>query len=570
MLQKSYPQSYPQFVGILERLNMPMFATAEIDPFYQFFQRISPKNAERATPFLHRVLEAWENGHSFIELNEEEQTLALTLSPLIGLAEEKKALLLLQDNYLFLHKIYNFEHTIASCLNDLCRTHFAFDEQDNLWQEYFKDENDNPLIIKSNLQQKNAVKNALGSRFSLISGGPGTGKTTTVAKLLALLCHQAKSLPRIALSAPTGKAAAHLQQSLMKGLDNISFRQPEIKTHLSQLQGKTLHRLLNIRPPLNFSEYNQQNPLPYDIVIVDESSMIELNIAYQLLNAIGKNTRLILLGDKDQLPSVGAGAVLEQISQIDEKSVLSKSVSHLTVSRRFNEKSGIGVLASAILENNPDKALNCFQDFSQQITQKIDTQQLCQAYYDLQKDYWQAIKEENINKAFEYFYNTMVLCVLRFDAQRFNRQFLNFLTQKGHGEKLFNGKAIMVTENNVTLDIYNGDIGIILNNKVFFPNHQNGIDLPRINHFEDAFAITVHKSQGSEYNHIFLITPKKYIEDEEQNSEKIFDRSLLYTAVTRSKKTFCYIGDDLSLKNAMNRQNKRRSLLKKLVMSNEQ
>ena len=79
----------------------------------------------------------------------------------------------------------------------------------------------------------------------------------------------------------------------------------------------------------------------------------------------------------------------------------------------------------------------------------------------------------------------------------------------------------------------------------------------------------MHKSQGSEYNHIFLITPKKYIEDEEQNSEKIFDRSLLYTAVTRSKKTFCYIGDDLSLKNAMNRQNKRRSLLKKLAMSNE-
>ncbi|MBO7380764.1 MAG: exodeoxyribonuclease V subunit alpha [Neisseriaceae bacterium] len=522
-------------------------------------------------PFLQRVLDAWENGHSFIELNEEEQALALGLSPLIGVADEKQALLLLQDNRLFLHKIYDFEYTLSCRLYDLCATPLIWAEEGDLLQEYFSENSDNPLIIKSNLQQKNAVKNALRSRFSLISGGPGTGKTTTVAKLLALLCHQAKTLPRIALSAPTGKAAAHLQQSLMKGLERISFRQPEIKTHLSQLQGQTLHRLLKIYPPFYQSEYNQQNNLPYDIVIIDESSMIELNIAYQLFNAIGKNTRLILLGDKDQLPSVGAGAVLEQISQIDEKSVLSDCISHLTVSRRFDENSGIGVLASAIINNNPEKALNCFQQFSNEIIQKNDSQQLCEEYYDLQKDYWQAIEEKNINKAFELFYNTMVLCVLRYDAQRFNRQFLDFLIHKGHGKGFFNGKAIMITENNVSLDIYNGDIGIVFDKKVYFPNYQGdikAIEPARINHFEDAFAITVHKSQGSEYNHIFLITPKKYIEDEEQNSEKIFDRSLLYTAVTRSKKTFCYIGDDLSLQNAILRQNKRRSLLKQLAMSN--
>ncbi|MBQ5429706.1 MAG: AAA family ATPase, partial [Neisseriaceae bacterium] len=341
-----------------------------INSFYPFFQRISPEHAERAMPFLQRVLDAWENGHSFIELNEEEQALALGLSPLIGVADEKQALLLLQDNRLFLHKIYDFEYTLACRLYDLCATPLIWAEEGDLLQEYFSENSDNPLIIKSNLQQKNAVKNALRSRFSLISGGPGTGKTTTVAKLLALLCHQAKTLPRIALSAPTGKAAAHLQQSLMKGLERISFRQPEIKTHLSQLHGQTLHRLLKIYPPFYQSEYNQQNNLPYDIVIIDESSMIELNIAYQLFNAIGENTRLILLGDKDQLPSVGAGAVLEQISQIDEKSVLSDCVSHLTVSRRFDENSGIGVLASAIIEHNPEKALNCFQKFSNEIIQK--------------------------------------------------------------------------------------------------------------------------------------------------------------------------------------------------------
>ena len=539
-----------------------------INSFYPFFQRISPENAKRAMPFLQRVLDAWENGHSFIELNEEEQALALGLSPLIGVADEKQALLLLQDNRLFLHKIYDFEYTLACRLYDLCATPLIWAEEGDLLQEYFSENSDNPLIIKSNLQQKNAVKNALRSRFSLISGGPGTGKTTTVAKLLALLCHQAKTLPRIALSAPTGKAAAHLQQSLMKGLERISFRQPEIKTHLSQLQGQTLHRLLKIYPPFYQSEYNQQNNLPYDIVIIDESSMIELNIAYQLFNAIGKNTRLILLGDKDQLPSVGAGAVLEQISQIDEKSVLSDCISHLTVSRRFDENSGIGVLASAIIDHNTEKALNCFQQFSNEIIQKNDSQQLCEEYYHLQKDYWQAIEEKNINKAFELFYNTMVLCVLRYDAQRFNRQFLDFLMHKGHGKGFFNGKAIMITENNVSLDIYNGDIGIVFDKKVYFPNYQGdikAIEPARINHFEDAFAITVHKSQGSEYNHIFLIAPKKYIEDEEQNSEKIFDRSLLYTAVTRSKKTFCYIGDDLSLQNAILRQNKRRSLLKQLL-----
>lgn len=544
-------------------------ANNTINPFYLFFQRISPKNAELATPFLNAVLDAWENGHSFIELNEQQQQVARQCSPLIAFAPDDTAPLILQDNYLFLHKIYHLEYSVARCLHDLCTTPPAIYAYNDLLQTYFQE--DTPLFLESNLQQKAAVEKALRCRFSLISGGPGTGKTTTVAKLLALLCHQQPTLTNIALTAPTGKAAAHLQQSLINGLEKLSFRQPEIKQHLSQLQGKTLHRLLNIRPPLNKSEYNQQNPLPYDIVIVDESSMIELNIAYQLFNAIGKNTRLILLGDKNQLPSVGAGAVLEQISQIDEKSVLSDCVSHLTISRRFDEKSGIGVLASAIINNNPEKALNCFQQFSNEIIQKNDSQQLCEEYYDLQKDYWQAISENNIKKAFDCFYHTMVLCVLRYDAQRFNRQFLDFLMHKGHGKGFFNGKAIMITENNVTLDIYNGDIGIVLNNKVYFPNHQNGIEIPRINNFEDAFAITVHKSQGSEYNHIFLITPKKYIEDEEQNSEKIFDRSLLYTAVTRSKKTFCYIGDDLSLQNAILRQNKRRSLLGKMfnTMSNE-
>ena len=292
----------------------------KIDPFYLFFQRISPENAEKALPFLYAVLDAWDNGHSFIELNDDGQQQARQCEPLIAATPDFHSPLLLQGNRLFLHKIYALEQRCAARLTHLSQ-HTATPSalMAELLDSYFDCQHHDPNIAESNRQQQLAAALALINRFLLISGGPGTGKTTTVAKIVALLCHQAKDLPRIALTAPTGKAAAHLQQSLLRSLNNIHFRQPEIKQHLLQLTGQTIHRLLDIRPPLLEAKYNQDNKLPYDIVIVDESSMIDLSLMDKLINAIGEKTRLNLLGDKNQLPSVGAGAVLALVNYLLKK-----------------------------------------------------------------------------------------------------------------------------------------------------------------------------------------------------------------------------------------------------------
>ena len=520
-------------------------ANNTINPFYLFFQRISPKNAELATPFLNAVLDAWENGHSFIELNEEQQQVARQSSPLIGLTSNDNSPLLLQGNRLFLHKIYAIEKRCAACLTSLSQgTETPPKSMADLLATYFDCYHSNLNIAESNRQQQQAAALALINRFLLISGGPGTGKTTTVAKIVALLCHQSQYLPRIALTAPTGKAAAHLQQSLLRSLSNLNFVKSEIKQHLFQLSGQTIHRLLDIRPPFLEAKYNKSNKLPYDIVIVDESSMIDLLLMDKLLDAIGEKTRLILLGDKNQLPSVGSGAVLAQISIPCELSIeknnalktilpqhnisenpqaksLSSCMAYLSVSRRFSENSGIGYLSSSILQQKAEDAINCFSKYSDElIFNKNKSNDILEQYFNYQQDYWQAIKEKNIQQAFNHFYNQIVLCVLRYDAEFFNKKYLHFLYKKGYGNQLFNGKALLVTQNNPILDIYNGDIGILMNGKVHFPTHDGkikAIDYARIGVVEDAFAITVHKSQGSEYNHVIFIAPQvpKNIHQEE-------------------------------------------------------
>ena len=557
----------------------------QIDPFYPFFQRIikNTPQAKQAFALWQRLLRAWEEGHTFITLSCQE--IAETQTLLALLAEQSVSPFILDGKRLFLGKIYSLEENTAQRLCHLMQqaTPPLSDKMPALLQAYFPQDNEK--------EQQMAAAMALLNCVTVICGGPGTGKTTTVAKILALLCQNQTTLPRIALSAPTGKAAAHLNQSIVGTLQYIPNLPSEIYQHLSQLQGKTLHRLLNIRPTLKQAEYHQQNSLPYDIVIIDEVSMIELNIMYQLLNAIGEKTRLILLGDKNQLPSVGAGAVLAQISlptelnhqklqaiktllpqcvvkENSDAHILSSAIAHLSISHRFHQNSAIFHLSNAIIKKDAQAAIQCFIQFPDELSQKTDRKQLYQQYYDSQKEYWQAIYQEDIKKAFEHFYHAMVLCVLRYDAQYFNQQFLSFLRQQGKGVGLFNGRTIMIKQNNVALDIYNGDIGIVFNHKIAIQRNNGAIEFlepTRVGEFDDAFAITVHKSQGSEYENVFFIAPTHYNENTCGNIEKIFDCTLLYTAVTRSKKRFSYIGDLKYLPQAIHQQNQRHSLLKELI-----
>ena len=149
----------------------------------------------------------------------------------------------------------------------------------------------------------------------LVTGGPGTGKTTTVAKLLALLCADAAEMPRIALTAPTGKAAAHMTRSLHRALSSFKVGSEQVLQHLTVLEGQTVHRLLKLNPAVGYSKFNREQPLPFDIVVADEASMLDLPLLHQLLCAIPEHGRLILLGVENQLPPVGIGAVLPVLAQ---------------------------------------------------------------------------------------------------------------------------------------------------------------------------------------------------------------------------------------------------------------
>ncbi|MDO5686173.1 MAG: exodeoxyribonuclease V subunit alpha [Neisseria sp.] len=543
-------------------------------PFERFFARLAPDAAQHATPLLAKVLAAWEEGHAFVRLNDAQTRAARAAAPLI--AENAAAPLVLSRQRLFLGKVWDMERDCARHLSRLAAAgappagNFA-----PLFAEYFPD--------AASHEQAQAAALALLHHFLLISGGPGTGKTTTVAKILALLCHAPTELPRIALTAPTGKAAAHLQQSLRRTLD--TFRLPEnIHAHLSALNGQTLHRLLGIAPPLLRARYDADNVLPYDIIIADEASMIDLSLMHKLLTAVGKGSRLILLGDENQLPSVGAGAVLSalarptvltaqaaaqlqtwlpaiDIAQSDAPPPLSSAVARLTVSRRFAADSGIGQLARAVADNQAD-AVACFDRFPQQLQLSTRNPKLFQDWYALQHDYWQAIRAGDLQAAFTHFYDGMMLCVLRRDTEAFNRGYLKFLRQHGHGEEYFDGRALLITRNHPALEIYNGDIGIVLRTAddaraaVYFPdgNQFRRIDIGRLGAHEDAFALTVHKSQGSEYREVRLLAPA-------DAPPELFDRTLLYTAITRAKQRFVYIGSAESFTRAARTRHDRRSAL---------
>lgn len=512
--------------------------------FSSFFSSIAPQQSDSAVLLMTKTINAWQMGNTFVRLNDEEICTARELSPLVE--EGVAAPLVLEGNCLFIGKVWAMEKDCAHYLSKFGKIDLKIDDE-NLYKQlqyYFPNKNDK--------EQCKAAFNTLKHRFSLITGGPGTGKTTTAAKILALLCQLDSELPHIAIAAPTGRAASHLQNSLLKSLTHESFPviDENIAQYLKSLTGKTLHRLLNINPITLKTKYNEKRYLPYDCIIIDEASMIDLSMMNKLLRAISPKSRLILLGDAEQLPSVGSGAVLTQL--VSQDSYL--SVSRLIHSHRFHKDSGIGALAQYIRLGKDSLAIQCFSEFPADLSCiPFDEISLYNQLFDLQKDYWKAIDDNNIEQALSCFNNSMILCVYRNDVIRFNRGYRRFIKRKRFiNDEMFCGRAIMVTRNYPSLNIYNGSIGIVMldNNgkkQVFFaPDHF--LEISRIPEYEDAFAMTVHKSQGSEYSEVRLLFPHH------TDDNNLFDRMSLYTALTRAKKRFVYIGNMQALQNAIQTQ----------------
>ncbi|KAA5536842.1 exodeoxyribonuclease V subunit alpha [Taibaiella lutea] len=449
-----------------------------------------------------------------------------------------------------------------------------------------------------------AVLVALLQDFTIITGGPGTGKTTTVAKILTLMFTMHPSL-KVAMVAPTGKAAARMSESLMKTQATAS---DDIKSNFARLKSSTIHRLLGWQQGTPYFRHNAENHLPYDLIIVDESSMIDVALFAKLLQAIGKGTRVILLGDKDQLASVEAGSLfgdlcnavnplnhfseswrsfINQFITDDDRKIpkermggniehpLFRHIIELQHSYRFDGNKGIGKIARAVIQND-EKILERFLEERKDEQVLIDQLYKEQVFLKFIEGYKAIITEKSlfdedgIIAALNNLGNLRILCALNEGDQgvyQMNARVEAYLArEKGiqPNDIFYEHRPIMITKNNYTLGLYNGDVGILRKDKNnvmkawFLQSGENGTVslksvLPGfIMHMETVYAMTIHKSQGSEFNNVLVVLPK-------QQSGHILTRELVYTAITRAKEKVVIQADKEVLLAAAKAQVKRGS-----------
>ncbi len=422
--------------------------------------------------------------------------------------------------------------------------------------------------------QKTAAAMSLIKSFMIISGGPGTGKTTTVARILALHQQLNHYSLKIALAAPTGKAAGRMGEALNNELNKLGLTADERAAFPSE--AKTVHRLLSGTESRGLLPPVEKKRLRYDLIIVDEASMIDLNLMYRLVTHLSDHTKLILLGDKDQLASVEAGSVFADLCRkpsnaftpesaallkrlgVDQdlpeknQAELDDSILYLTKSYRFGSDSGIGTLAAAIQKGEGDPSdiqatISKFDEL-QHTDFNFTAEQLDSLLKEPVEMIAAAAKHSDPGDLLAYWKKTARLSVLRHGLTGSDR--LNQLVEERISTMRvarvqngwYHGRLIMVTQNDYNLGVFNGDLGVCLENEegALWVYVESGSQLKRIHpgrlmNVNSAYFLTVHKSQGSEFDQVRLLLPRK--------DTPILTRELIYTAITRARTSFSLLGD---------------------------
>lgn len=502
-------------------------------------KRIKPESTDvrKFETLMARLSNGLGHGHSCIELEAQDRQSVLAS----GLVAEVESLslidhqttpvapLVLEQNRLYLQRYWYYEFRLARQIAGMLDYFYAPEKLAETLDRYFVQRVDEVDW------QREAARLAIERAFCMISGGPGTGKTTTVVKILALLQELAERPLHIGLAAPTGKAAMRLQESI--GLSKSRLPCAEaVKNHIPETV-VTLHRLLGAEPPSPYFHHDADRPLPFDVVVVDEASMVDLALMSKLVDALKPGSRLILLGDKDQLASVESGVVLADLT-----STLPAYTAELKKSYRFDEN--IKKFADAVNQQQTEEAWqlllkgeNTVEHFKQGMIDYIVKQR---------QDYLGLIRAgSNVEAVFKAFHRFQVLCATRQGPNsvadinyRVERQLENNQQINITGA-WYVGRPVMVTRNNSALQLYNGDIGICLNDNeqkeqlmVYFQRPDGSIKkiLPtRVPGCQTVFAMTIHKSQGSEFDEVLIVLP------DQQNP--IMSKELLYTAITRAKQS---------------------------------
>jgi exodeoxyribonuclease V alpha subunit len=464
--------------------------------------------------------------------------------------------LVLKHGRLYLHRYYRYETLLSRTLADLAGLVYEVRE------DFLKK---SPVAAgRLGVQQLEAATLALTKGFSIISGGPGTGKTTAVVGMLTLLLEQFGSHLRIALSAPTGKAAVRLAGSVAGSLRTIN--PDDAVAQAVPDSAFTLHRLLGYTGTPRF-RHNGSNPMSWDVVVVDEASMVDLAMMSKLVEALKPGARLILLGDKDQLASVESGAVLADLmAGFPDNSI------ELTHTYRFDENikrlayhinSGDSAGVWGMLDNPEAENVSLIEG---ELAEFIGERYV--PYMKTALD-WERV---GIPAVFREFGRFQVLCAVHFGrkgVEGLNSSVETHLSRRGFDCRpggWYPGRPLLITRNDYTLGLFNGDVGICLpdgktgSQAVHFPGLTGGtraFSMGRLPPFETVYCMTIHKSQGSEFEHVMVVLPDQ--------DNQVLCRELVYTGVTRAKQSVSMVvGRDL-LERTLQRTVSRDSGLRRML-----
>ena len=529
-------------------------------------QRIMPATPPATLALVHALIDALDAQHSHILLTPE-QVQALDTpahKALIGSPGDQSPLVQL-DNRLYLRRLFNLEKRVAQQL-------FARNRQVNPASVTAPKHHDETSGVDAlSVSQQAAVATALNRQLTIISGGPGTGKTTVIRSIVSALKQLDPNL-RIAITAPTGKATARLEDSFRQDLR--ADLGPEIKT---------IHRLLGYGAG-NRPRFNQMRRLPTDVLIADEASMIDLSLADALFSALPDTARLILVGDPDQLPSVNLGRLLTDITPRNATArplmpVLASAQCRLTENFRFTEGASIHELAEALLAGQV--TLPAAGDRIKTIAPKALTDALLRSAF---SDYFSALAKcasvQDLLKAFE----SVRLLAPRYQGplgvHDLNAKIEQLMQKLGLLKRLrgahYHGQPILILKNDYQLGLYNGDVGICLDTQQLNPADPDrdqdargliaffntGSDAqPRrfamnaLPEHETCFAMTVHKAQGSEFDQVLFVLADAL----DDATQRTGSRELIYTGITRAKRQLTLVTTPESWHRAANNVLNRRS-----------
>lgn len=509
----------------------------------------------------------------------------------VGEPGDSHPLILDKNNRLYLGRYWAYEQSLLNSINKLMTSPVPVVDKKRLSATL-------ALFFRKTADidwQCVAAATSVLNRLCVITGGPGTGKTYTVAAILSLLQEQTidGKAPNIALAAPTGKAAARLTESVHSVFQQSADGK---NSEYRDIEAVTLHRLLGLWPGRVKGRFHRDNPLPHDVIIVDEASMVDLPLMARTFEALSDSCRIVLLGDKDQLASVESGMVLGDIcgglkearfseaagKRLSDVSTIELPVHpqsghtiadhivHLQKSHRSIDGGGINALAKSVNSGDADAVLKLLKsgDHENLTLLPHNPENIDKTLVATMVPVYRKIHNiPDPQDALDEMASVCVLCALkkgRSGAEGVNRRVETLLSgtdirTRDMNREYYPGKPIMIVENNTVQNLYNGDHGLVLTDsesnelRVYF-NGENGprsFAPGRLPDHQTFYAMTIHKSQGSEYDTVIVVLPGE--------DSPMLTRELLYTAITRARERVIVIANEVQLRTAVETRSERTS-----------